>query len=326
MLILTRGDVERLLPMPDCIVLMAEALSARARGDAVQPLRTILRVPGGAGLLGSMPAYVGSPPALGVKVIAVYTGNQASGAASHQGAVLSIDPATGALDALLEGGAVTAIRTAAVSGVATDRLALRDADDVAILGAGVQGATHLDAIHAVRPIRRLRIWNRTPARAHALAERARRRHGIAAEVAATPEGAARGAAIICTVTHAREPILKGEWLAPGAHVNAVGSSTPDARELDTQAVRRAALFVDAKESALNEAGDILTPLAEGAFGPDHIRAELGDVLIGRHPGRQSAGEITLFKSLGLGIEDVSAARFVVAEARRLGEGQEVSLF
>jgi len=326
LLILTRGDVERLLSMPACIALMAETLSARARGETVQPLRTILRVPGGAGLLGSMPAYIASPPALGVKVIAVFAGNHAAGLDSHQGGVLSIDPATGALDALLEAGAVTAIRTAAVSGVATDRLALPDADDVAILGAGVQGATHLDAIHAVRPIRRLRIWNRTPGRAVALAERALLRYGLTAEVAATAEAAARGATIICTLTQAREPILKGDWLAPGAHVNAVGSSTPDARELDTAAVRRAALFVDARESALAEAGDILIPIAEGVIGPDHVRAEVGDVLIGRHPGRQSAGEITLFKSLGLGIEDVAAARFVVAEARRAGVGQEVSLF
>ena len=326
MLILTQGDVERLLPMPACISLMGEALAARARGEAVQPLRTILRVPGGAGLLGSMPAYVASPPALGVKVIAVYSGNEAAGLASHQGGVLSIDPATGALDAILEGGAVTAIRTAAVSGVATDRLALPGADDVAILGAGVQGATHLDAIHAVRPIRRLRIWNRTPARARVLADRAQQRHGIHAEVAPTAESAARGAAIICTVTHSREPILKGEWLAPGAHLNVVGSSTPDAREVDTEAVRRAMLFVDARESALNEAGDLLIPIAEGAVNQEHIRAELGDVLIGRHPGRQSSAEITLFKSLGLGIEDVATARFVVAEARRLGVGREVSLF
>jgi len=182
LLVLTHAEVERLLPMPACVALMAKALAVRARGEAVQPLRTILRVPGGAGLLGSMPAYVASPPALGVKVIAVYSGNEAAGLASHQGAVLSIDPATGSLDAILEGGAVTAIRTAAVSGVATDRLALPGADDVALLGAGVQGATHLDAIHAVRPIRRLRIWNRTPARAQALADRARQRHGIPAEV------------------------------------------------------------------------------------------------------------------------------------------------
>lgn len=326
MLILTRRDVERLLPMPACIRLMAETLSARARGEVVQPLRTIIRIPGGTGLFGTMPAFVASPPALGVKVIAVYPGNHDAGLDSHQGAVLSINPDTGTLDALLEAGAVTAIRTAAVSGAATDLLALPGADDVALLGAGVQGATHLDAIHAVRPIRRLRIWNRTPARAEALAERARKRHGITAEIAPSAEAAVRGAAIICTLTQAREPIVKGDWLAPGAHVNAVGSSTPDARELDTAAVRGAMLFVDARESALSEAGDLLTPIAEGAVGPEHIRAEVGEVLIGRHPGRQSAGEITLFKSLGLGIEDVAAARFVVAEARRLGAGQEVSLF
>jgi len=309
--------------MSVCITLMRDALAARARGEAVQPLRTVMRIPDGAGLMATMPAWVGGPPALGVKVISVFSGNRALGQDSHQGAVLCLDPATGTLQALVEAGAVTAIRTAAVSGVATERLALPDANDLAILGAGVQAASHLAAMCAVRPIRRVRIWNRTEAGARALAAQTGARHGIEVLVADSPPAAVRGAEIICTVTAAREPIIEGAWLAAGAHVNAVGSSTPDARELDTETIRRARVFVDARESALNEAGDLLLALSEGLDRVEPIQAELGDVLIGRDPGRQSATEVTLFKSLGLGIEDVAAARYIVEEARRLGVGQEV---
>lgn len=325
MLILSRADVERLLPMPACVGLMADALAARARGNAVQPLRTILRLPDGSGLMATMPACVGTPAALGVKIVSVFPGNAAAGLDSHQGAVLLVDSTSGILLAVLEAGSITAIRTAAVSGVATDRLAVAEADDLAILGAGVQGESHLAAVHAVRKLRRIRIWNRTPARAAELVRVASERHGLTAEVSTSPEAAVRDASIICTTTSSRQPVVERRWVAPGAHINAVGSSTPQARELESALVRDATLFVDARESALNEAGDILTPMAEGMFDADHIAAELGEVLIGGHPGRQSADEITLFKSLGLGIEDVAAARFVVAEAERLGAGTEVEL-
>ena len=325
MLILNKPNVQRLLPMVACVPLMAEALAARARGNAVQPLRTMLRLPDGSGLMATMPACVGTPAALGVKIVSVFPANAAAGRDSHQGAVLLVDSSSGVLLAVLEAGSVTAIRTAAVSGVATDRLALPNADDLAILGAGVEAETHLAAIQAVRRLRRIRIWNRTPERAAQLVRLAAERYGLTAEVSATVEAAVRGASIVCTTTASREPVLEGRWLAPGAHVNAVGSSTPNAREVDSELVRRSVLFVDARESALNEAGDLLTPMAEGVIGADHIAAELGDVLIGRHPGRRTADEITLFKSLGLGIEDVAAARYIVAEAERLGVGQRVAL-
>jgi ornithine cyclodeaminase len=325
MLILTHSDVERLLPMPSCITLMAEALAARARGETIQPLRTVMRLPQEAGFLAAMPAWTASPAAMGVKVISVFPRNRASGRDSHQGAVFSFDPATGELLAVLDAGAVTAIRTAAVSGVATDRLARPDADDLAILGAGVQAESHLAAMCAVRRIRRVRVWNRTRERAERLVRVASERHGLAIQIVNAPQDAVSGATIVCTVTGSWEPVVRGAWLSPGAHVNAVGSSTRDARELDTEAVARARLFVDARESALNEAGDLLIPMSEGRLTAAHIQAELGEVLIGRDPGRASTEEITLFKSLGLGIEDVVAAHHVMAEARRLGAGREVDL-
>jgi ornithine cyclodeaminase len=324
MLVLTRTEVERLLPMRVCIDLMTQALSARARGDAIQPLRTIIRLPDGSGILASMPAWVGTPAALGVKVISVFPGNHAQGRDSHQGGVLYLDPHTGELDAILEAGAITAIRTAAVSGVATRHLARSDAGDVAILGAGVQAFTHLQAMREVRKLRRVRIWNRSQERAARLVARVEQSLGIQAEIMPSAEAAVRDADIVCAVTAAREPVLRGDWLSAGAHLNAVGSSVAEARELDTAAVARARLFVDARESALHEAGDLLIPIREGRLTADHIVAELGEVLIGR-PGRRDQQEITLFKSLGLGIEDVAAAGYLVTEARRAGAGQEVRL-
>jgi ornithine cyclodeaminase len=312
--------------MRACVDLMAEALAARARGDAIQPLRTPVRLPDGSGLMVTMPAWVGSSaPALGVKVISVFPGNRERGEDSHQGAVLAVDPDTGALVALLEAGAVTAVRTAAVSAVATRQLAVAGAADLAILGAGTQAVTHLEAMCVVRPIKRVRIWNRTPSHAVSLAQVAREKFGLAAEVVNGPKEAVSGATIICTVTGAPEPILKGDWLSPGSHINAVGSSVASTRELDSDAVAKASLFVDSRESALNEAGDLLIPIQEGRVTQAHIQAELGEVLIGRHPGRTSPTEITLFKSLGLGIEDVAAARYVVEQARRAGAGTEVPL-
>lgn len=322
MRVLNRADVERLLPMPECIRLMAAALAERDRGNAVQPLRTVLRLPDGSGLMATMPAALGAPAALGVKIVSIFPKNAELGRDSHQGVVAYLDPSTGELRAILEAGAVTAIRTAAVSGVATDRLASKEADDLAILGAGVEARTHLAAVRAVRSIRRVRIWNRTRSRAELLAAELSGQ-GCRIEVMESAEAAVRGASIICTTTASREPVLEARWVSPGAHINAVGSSIKDTREVDSALMKASVLFVDARESALNEAGDLLIPMAEGVVNAAHIVAELGEVLTGRHPGRRTPHEVTLFKSLGLGIEDVASARFVVAEAERQGAGVDV---
>jgi ornithine cyclodeaminase len=239
--------------------------------------------------------------------------------------VLLFEPKHGTLVALMDAASVTAIRTAAVSGVATRALARADAGDLALLGSGVQARSHLDAMHAVRRLRRIRVWSRHPANRESLAAWAGTRFGPAVEPCDTAEAAVTGADLICTVTSAKTPVLLGEWLRPGAHINAVGSSLPEARELDTDAVRRARLYVDRRESALNEAGDFLLPRAEGAITDAHLLGEIGEVLLESQPGRRAPDEITLFKSLGLAVEDVAAAHAVWQAAERANAGTVLEL-
>jgi len=311
--------------MEACIAAMEDVLSALARGQAIQPLRSIMRLPEGKGVFGVMPGQVSTPDSFGLKVITVFPGNEGSQYDSHQGAVLLFEPKNGTLVAVMDAASVTAIRTAAVSGVATRLLAREGAADLAILGTGVQARTHLEAMRAVRPIGRVRVWSRQEANRRAFAEWAGQRFGLAVESAETARDAVAGAEIVCTVTSARVPVLAGEWLAPGAHVNAVGSSLPTARELDTEAVRRARMFVDRRESALNEAGDFLLAKSEGAVGDEHILGEIGELLIGTRAGRTGDQEITLFKSLGLAVEDVASAHVVWTEAERRNAGTVVEL-
>jgi ornithine cyclodeaminase/alanine dehydrogenase-like protein (mu-crystallin family) len=318
-LIVNHQEVVRLLPMPECIPVMERTLTALARGDAIQPLRSIMRLPGEGNLLGMMPSYLAGQ-AMGIKVTAVFPENTEAGYESHQGAVLLFETQNGCPLSISDGSAVTAIRTPAVSAVATRLLARPDASDLAILGSGTQAHGHLEAMLIARPIRRVRVWSRPHDHALRFAERASSRHGIAIEVAETAQQAVAGADIICTVTAAREPVLKGEWIAPGAHINAVGSSVRDTRELDTHAVLLSRLFVDRRESALNEAGDLLFPKQEGALDDDHIVGEIGDILMGRIPGRTAPGQITLFKSLGLAVEDIAAAYHIYERARAQGLG------
>lgn len=326
-LLLSQADVVRLLPMPACIEAMADALKAVANGDAALPLRSVIRLPDTANAFATMPAVLGSGTgaSLGAKIITVFPGNDATPLDSHIGVVLLFDAEHGALLAIADASSITAIRTAAVSGVATRALARPDASNLALLGAGVLALPHIDAIRAIRPIRRIRLWNRSPDRARVVAARARQTREIDVTVCATAQEAVEGADIICTITAARSPVLEGAWLAPGAHVNAVGASLPTARELDTTAVKRSRLYVDRRESARNEAGDFLMPRAEGSIGDDHIVGELGDVLTGRIGGRASSSEITLFKSLGLAVEDVAALRHIYEKARETGAGTSVSL-
>jgi ornithine cyclodeaminase/alanine dehydrogenase-like protein (mu-crystallin family) len=227
--------------------------------------------------------------------------------------------------AIADATSITAIRTAAVSGVATRALAREDAEDLAILGSGTQARTHLEAMLLVRPIRRVRVWSRTPANARRFAERESLRSGLAVEVAESAREAVEDAALICTATSAREPILRGEWLAPGTHVNAVGFGGPAARELDTQAVVGSRLFVDRRESALSEAGDFVIPKTEGVIGDDHIVGELGDLLLGRIEGRTDSEVVTLFESLGIAIEDLAAVHHVYVQASARGVGTRIDL-
>jgi ornithine cyclodeaminase len=327
MLILSQSDIERLLPMDACVDVMASALSSLATGDAALPLRTIMRVPNTDNFFATMPGYIAlnGEGVFGAKLVTVFPGNQGTAFDSHQGAVLIFDNEHGGVAAVLDGTAITSTRTAAVSGVATRALSRENASTLAILGSGVQAQTHLEAMCSVRPIRTLRVWSRNADNARKLAELARRDYGLDASASSTGEEAVRGADIVCTTTSSNEPVLFGDWLSPGTHVNAVGVSQPHARELDSATVVRSRLYVDRRESALKEPGDILAPLEAGEITPDHIVGEIGEVLIGTAPSRRGPEEITLFKSLGLAIEDLAAASYVYAEAVKSGAGVRVEL-
>ncbi len=310
--------------MAECIELMRETFAGLARGEFFQPLRKIAAPPGALGVLGSMPAYRAKPtPIFSLKALCVFPGNPSRGLDSHLGPVLVYDGSTGQLRGLMNGAAITAIRTPAASAVATDLLARADADDLAVIGAGVQARGHIEAIRHVRTIRRLRLAGRDPERLRVLANWARELLGYAVEVSATIEDALRDASIVCTTTNAKEPIVHRQWIADGAHLNVVGSSIATAREVDGATMAAATLFVDRAESTLNEGGDFLLAVAEGAIARDHIHAELGEVILGTKTGRTSDREITLFKSLGLGAEDLAAADRVLAKAEASGRGTVV---
>jgi alanine dehydrogenase len=320
-LLVNQEEVERFLPMGACMKAMERVLAALARGEAQLPLRTILWLPEKAGALGLMPAHLATDKVLGLKAVTFFHGNEGTELDTHQGAVLLFEAERGRLLALIDATSITAIRTAAVSGVATKLLARQDAADLALVGSGVQARTHLEAMLLARKLRRVRVASSSLDRARQFAEGQGRRHGITIEAVSTVREAVQGADIVCTVTSARQPVVEGAWLSPGAHINAVGSSVPFARELDTAAVVRSRLYVDRRESTLNEAGDFLIPKKEGAIGDDHIVGEIGEVLIGKAAGRTTQDEITLFKSLGLAIEDVASARHIYEEARRTGTGR-----
>lgn len=324
-LIVSQADVPALLPMGECIDVMMKALAGLARGEALMPLRSVMWLPERVGALGTMPAYAGDLRVMGLKVISVFPGNHGTEFDSHQGAVMLFETKHGRPLAIIDATSVTAIRTAAVSGVATRLLAREGAADLAILGSGTQARVHLEAMRLVRPIRRVRVWSRNLEHAALFAAREGQRYGMPIHTSPTAQQAVDDADLICTTTSAAEPVLRGEWVTPGAHINAVGSSVPFARELDTAAVVRSRLFVDRRESTVNEAGDFLFPKKEGAIGDDHIQGEIGEVLIGKAAGRGSVDEITLFKSLGLAIEDVASAHHVYTKALESGRGTRIAL-
>jgi ornithine cyclodeaminase/alanine dehydrogenase-like protein (mu-crystallin family) len=320
--VLSNAEVRELLPVSECIDVMAQALIDLANGDVWHPLRTVMRPPEEASLMGMMAAHRSAPSAdYGIKVVCIFPGNRARGLESHFGTVTLFDGDTGAPLAIVDAGAVTAIRTAAVSAVATRELARAKADRLAVLGAGIQARAHLEALAAVRSFESARIWGRTEAHARTVAEEADL--PFAVEIVASAREAVAGADVIATTTASPEPIIAREWLAPGAHINAVGSSIPTAREIDARTMADAALFADRRESFYAEAGDYLLALDE--IGPREVRAELGEVLTGAGEGRRTDDELTLFKSLGLAAEDLAAVEHLHRRATETGFGQRVEL-
>jgi alanine dehydrogenase len=323
-LIVNQREVPELLPMGECIDVMAEALAALTRGDAVMPLRGMAGVPDQPGLLAWMPSMLPGSDVMGIKVISVFP-NEGTELESHQGAILLFESEQGRLLAVVDASEVTAIRTAAVSGLATRLLAREDADELAILGSGTQARTHLEAMMAVRDLRQVRVWSRKPDHARSFAADASSRHGLPVASTGTAREAVEGAGIVCTTTSSTEPVLEGRWLPPGTHVNAVGFAGPTGRELDTEAIARSRLFADRRESILAEAGDFLIPRAEGAVADDHVAGELGEVVLGKVDGRTSPEQITVFESLGLAIEDLAAVKHIYRRAQETGRGTRVEL-
>jgi len=306
-------QVNKLLDMQTCIQLMRETLSVLSKGEAIQVLRTAMKLEG-RNVLGVMPSALLSQNIAGTKIITILPENLYKGLPSHQGVVVVFEAETGSLKAVVEGNSITAIRTAAVSAVATDLLSRQDSKSLAVLGTGLQARMHLEAIRHVRNIEHVYVWDRNMESALRYSTEMSEKFDISITACPTSEEAVKDADIICTVTAAKEPILFGKHVKKGAHINAVGACTPDCRELDSQLVKDCKLYTDRMESALHEAGDFLIPLQEGVIAQDHILGEIGDILLGNIKGRGNQEDITVFEALGLAVEDLAAADFVINRA------------
>ena len=320
-LLLSEADVRAVLTMPDLIEAMQAALIEFSSGAADQPLRTVLQVGPANAFFGVMPASVPGRDTMGTKLVTVYESNAARGLPSHLATIILLDPGTGALRAIVDGRYITEARTAAVSAVATRLLARPDAGILALIGSGVQARSHLAALAHVRTLRDVRVWSPDPGRRSAFADRAEAPCRVRAVGSARE--AVDGADLIALVSAARRPVLQAGWIAPGTHLCAVGACRPDQREMDTALVRAARLFVDSRVAALAEAGDVLLPMAEGAFGADHVAGEIGELAAGEVPGRTSPDQITIFKSLGMAVEDVVAAHLALERATARGLGRSL---
>ena len=322
-LLLQESEVATLLRMPELIDLMEQTLAEFSTGKAVQPVRSAIPIEKHAAFLGTMPAYLGEGDALGVKLVAFAPRNATRGMPTHLATVMLFDPETGSLLAIMDGRLITEMRTAAVSAAAARALATPKAKTLAFLGSGVQARSHLEAFHCVRTLERVRVWSPTLEHRTTFARESAGRYTFPIEPVDTAEAAVRGADLVVVATSSRTAVLRGEWLAPGAHVTGIGAFRPDWRELDGDAVRRAGVYVDSRAGAAAEAGDILQALREGVIGADHVRGEIGEVFAGKVRGRRDTQEITFFKSLGMAVEDVATAKHVYRLACEKGMGLHV---
>ena len=323
--LLSEQDVRIVLSMDDLIAAMEDALALFSTGGVQQPLRTVLQVGPQQAFFALMPAFTHEPPALGAKLVTVFGNNTAAGLPTHLATIVLLDSETGALVAVMDGRYITEARTAAVSAVSAKLLARDDAGVLAILGSGVQARSHLEALSRVRRLRDVRVWSPTREHRERFVVEMRAHVDAPMRAAASVDDAVDGADLIALVTAARRPVLRGNQVMDGAHICAVGAARPDQREMDTALVARGRLYVDSRTGALAEAGDIVLPIAEGALAPSAIAGELGEVAAGRAAGRTSRDEVTIFKSLGMAVEDLAAARLAYERAAARGLGTEFNL-
>lgn len=313
-IVLDRHAVETLLPMAECIDAVAHGMARTARSGTRQPPRSRLDLPKQGNLLSMMPGWIDEPEAFGIKVVSVFPGNFDVGLPSHRGLVLLFEAVHGALVGIFDGGAITAIRTAAASALATRLLSRPESSRLAVLGYGEQAEQHVAAMQVVRPIRHVAVWGRSAEKVTAFCRRMSEKHSIAVEPAASVQDAVATADIVCTTTASREPILRGSWLPEGCHLNVVGSSFPQNREIDADTVVRSRFYVDYKPSTLALAGDYQDAVAQGLIDESHIIGSTGDVLEELVPGRATVQEITLYKSVGIVAQDLVAAQHLLNKA------------
>jgi alanine dehydrogenase len=320
-LLLTERDVRSVLTMPDLIEAMEGALTQFSAGAVRQPVRSVIEVGPDRAFFGIMPAALEQPAAMGAKLVTVYDNNHKIGLTSHLATIVLLDHATGALTAVLDGRYITEARTAAVSAVSVKHLARPDANVLGILGTGVQARSHLKAIGHVRPLTDVRVWGPTAAHRERFAAEMREATGLPIRAVESSSDAARGADLVVIATSSRTPVIADADVEPGAHIAAVGACRPDQREMPSALIARSRLFVDSRAAARVEAGDILIPIQEGAITDEHIAGELGELIAGRKAGRGGPKQVTIFKSLGLAVEDMVAAHLALARARTAGLGQ-----
>jgi ornithine cyclodeaminase/alanine dehydrogenase-like protein (mu-crystallin family) len=319
------AQVRELLSWDMCIDAISAAMMETSNRNVSLPLRHGLPIPNGNGTLGLMYGYLGTPESFGVKLVSLFPGNAAHGLSTHMGLVVLYEPATGRPVSIMDASAITAIRTAAASAVATRQLAQEDSTELALLGTGEQAEAHLQAMLRVRDFRSVRVWGRNHKRVDEFIERHRATRSIVFESAESAEAAVDHADVICTVTSAPEPILLGRWVKPGTHVNLVGSSFPDRSEVDTDLLLKARFFVDYRESALAQAGEFLRAKKEGAITDAYLCGEIGSVISGNVRGRRSNDEITIYKSLGIFSQDLAAAMSVWRQAELLNVGTTIEI-
>jgi len=315
---LNEDDVRAVLSMGDLIDAMEAAVVAFSAGRVIQPVRAVLATPGG--FFASMPAFLGSTPAMGAKLVTVFHGNTGKGLPTHLATIVLLDPETGGLLAVMDGRYITEVRTSAASAVAVRHLARPEASTLAIIGSGVQARSHLEALSLVRKLTDVRCWSPTAANARKFVEESR---SYPIRVAESSEAAVRGADIIVLVTASNTPVIENSWVQSGACVVSVGACRPTQREMPPELVTRGRLVVDTRAAALTESGDVVQGIREGRFGEDHIAAELGQVAADPKLGRTDASQVTIFKSLGMAVEDVAAAELAYRRAGQLAKGAAI---